>query len=111
MKTLTLFLTLLFLFIGCSDNPTEPPTLIEKFDAVGTMVYLDFSLGFYGILTNDSIKYLPLDLEEKFMINNLKIKFNFTIPKYSANTIVMWGKPIYITKIKKVECNPYPHDK
>ena len=96
------YLLILFaiIIIGCS-NPAEPQKL-EPLDNIGTIIYKDFSLGFYGIVTDDSINYLPLDLEDRFMKDGIKISFNFSKPKYGVDTIVMWGEPIYITKMRRI---------
>lgn len=97
MKLLTI-VTLLIIITGCSKSPLSPDYL-EDFDACGTIIYKDFELGFYGIVTNDSIKYYPLNLDSKYMKDGLHIKFNFYIKP--TNTIVMWGMPITITKMTR----------
>jgi hypothetical protein len=91
-------------FCGCK-LPTainlDKESKVSKYDAHGTIIYNDFSLGFYGIITDDSLKYLPLKLKKQFMKDGLKVKFNFNKPKKLIHTTIMWGTPIYITKIKK----------
>jgi hypothetical protein len=96
MKRLLMLFAMLI--IGCS-NPAEPRKL-EPLDNIGTIIFQDISGGFYGIVTDDSINYFPLDLEKRFMRDGMRISFNFSKPKYRVDTIVMWGEPIYITDIR-----------
>jgi len=93
-----IFLILLCLLFFACPIPTKP----VLFDNIGTVVYKDFSMGFYGIITDDSTRYFPFNLKKRFMKNGMRITFNFTISK-EQNTIVMWGTAINITRIKKIK--------
>jgi len=87
---------LLFLF-SCSGI-YEPTKNDYQYMENGVVVYNNFSGGFYGIISNDSICYFPLNLSSQYKKNGTKIMFDYQYKKYQ-NTTVMWGIPITITKI------------
>ena len=77
----TRFLTvvsLLVLFVGCShitavepfvdDNVTGPFVLID-----GKVTYVSLEGGFWAILGNDNTTYEPMNLPERFQIENLEV--------------------------------------
>ena len=68
---------------------------------IGTIKYIQLEGGFYGIVTEKGEKYLPINLKEEFKEDGLRIWFKAR-PKKVA-TIQMWGKPIEILEIRKVE--------
>ena len=43
----------------------------------GTVTYLGFEGGFYGIVTENDKHLDPINLEDSLKIDNLKIKFNY----------------------------------
>ena len=69
--------------------------------ATGTVKYIPLEGGFYGIESEKGEKYLPLNLPDKFKKDGLKVWFKAKPKKGAA--IQMWGKPVEILEIKKVE--------
>ena len=72
------------------------------FTARGTVRYIPLEGGFYGIIADGGKKYLPLNLPEKYRHDGLRVCFRANLRKDVA-TISMWGEPIEILEIKKVE--------
>ena len=72
------------------------------FTARGIIRYIPLEGGFYGIITDDEKKYLPLNLPEKYKHDGLRVWFKAKLRK-DATTIYMWRKPIEILKIKKIK--------
>jgi len=73
----------------------------EVISANGTIEYIPLEGGFYGIVTDEGEKYLPLNLPEEFKKDGLRIWFKAKPKKIATNQI--WGKPIEILEIKLIE--------
>ena len=58
--------------------------------------------GFYGIITDDGKKYLPLNLPERYRHDRLRVWFKAKLRR-NVTTIYMWGEPIEILKIKRIK--------
>jgi len=94
-------LAILFLsafLTGCNFQKTSEKEVIS---ANGTIKYISLEGGFYGIVTEKGEKFLPLNLKEEFKKDGLKVWFKAK-PKKVA-TIQMWGKPIEILEIEKLD--------
>ncbi|RLE68274.1 MAG: hypothetical protein DRJ45_08205, partial [Thermoprotei archaeon] len=94
---LGIFLFSAFLFTLKFQKNSEK----EVICANGTIKYIHLEGGFYGIETEKGEKYLPLNLPDEFKRNGLRIWFKAKPRKVA--TIHMWGKPIEILEIKKLE--------
>jgi hypothetical protein len=56
--------------------------------------------GFWGIITDNDEKLNPINLDDEFKVDGLRVKLNFKeIEDY--NGIYMWGTAIEITNIKE----------
>jgi inhibitor of cysteine peptidase len=75
----------------------------EKFfTATGTVVFVKLEGGFFGIITDNGNRYVPINLRKEFQKDGLKIKFEAQLrPELSG--IHMWGKYIEITNIVSME--------
>ena len=80
---------------GCTDGGADNPDAVS---GTGTVVYNDLEGGFYGILTDDGTRYLPLNLPDAFAEDNLAITFT-GIPREEVATIQQWGIPLELTEI------------
>ena len=65
----------------------------------GTIEFLDFEGGFYGIISDDGEHYDPIDLDEEFRVHSLRIYFEAEILE-NVCTFHMWGKPVSLLKIQ-----------
>ncbi|RJS90857.1 hypothetical protein CW705_05065 [Candidatus Bathyarchaeota archaeon] len=72
------------------------------FTARGTIRYIPLEGGFYGIITDDGKKYLPLNLPERYRHDRLRVWFKAKLRR-NVTTIYMWGEPIEILKIKRIK--------
>ena len=68
----------------------------------GTVTFVDLEGGFYGIAADDGTKYLPLNLDPKFRVNNLRVAFDKEIVK-NVSTIQQWGTPVNLTFIEEIQ--------
>jgi len=63
----------------------------------GVVTYIDLVGGFYGIIAEDGRQYLPLNLDEGFEVDGLKVSFE--AEPQDVATIYMWGEPVEIVAI------------
>jgi hypothetical protein len=97
MKKIALvFISLLLM--SCPDNTTGEDEILSS---VGTVTYLDFEGGFYGIVTDDQEHHDPINLDEKFKNEGERIFYSYKIRKDSLS-FHMWGNIIEITNISLV---------
>jgi len=67
----------------------------------GTITYLDFEGGFYGIVADDGEHYDPINLPSEFKEDGLRVMFIGKI-REDLGSFHMWGKIIELTSIKKL---------
>ncbi|WP_153015940.1 hypothetical protein [Methanofollis ethanolicus] len=75
----------------------ETPT--AAITGTGTVTYIDLEGGFYGIVADDGMRYLPMDLDPAFEQDNLSV--TFTVEKVDVVTIQQWGTPVKVISIEK----------
>lgn len=75
----------------------------------GTIVYHEIEGGFYGIEADDGKKYNPVNLDESFRKDGLRVKFDAKLKKGMVG-IHMWGEYVQILKIEKLSAER-PEDK
>ncbi len=80
--------------------PRTPNTTDAQMQT-GTIRYLDFEGGFYGIVADNGEKYDPLNLPKEYKTDRLRVKFQVREKKDMAG-IHMWGKIVEILKIEKL---------
>ncbi len=68
----------------------------------GTIRYISLEGGFYGIISDDGKKYLPVHLDQEFKTDGLRVAFRLRI-RTDVMTIYMWGTPVEVISLKKVE--------
>jgi len=67
----------------------------------GTVKYLDLELGFYGIFSDDGEHYDPVNLDEEFKVDGLRVRFTAKILE-SQFSFHMWGKLVSIIYVQKL---------
>jgi hypothetical protein len=73
------------------DEPKQTLTM------TGTIQYIDLEGGFFGIAGDDGEKYLPINLEEAFRKDGLRVRFEAR-PE-DVMTIYQWGTPVRLLSI------------
>ena len=75
-------------------------TLNEEYIFInGTIKYIPLEGGFYGIIADDGKKYDPINLDQNFATDGLKVKVKAKILK-DVVSFHMWGEIIKIIKIE-----------
>ena len=67
---------------------------------LGTVTYLTFEGGFYGIVADDGKHYDPANLSPEYRIEGLRIYFQGE--KLDVLTYHMWGTPIKLANIQRI---------
>lgn len=73
--------------------------LSDQISASGTVRYIGIEGGFFGIITPDGRKYLPLNLPIEFQVDGMPVTFTAR-EKPDAATTAMWGKPVELDSIE-----------
>jgi hypothetical protein len=82
------------------DADLPPPEDIVS--GLGTVRYVELEGGFYGIVADDSTRYLPQDLGTDYREDGLRVRFRAAVQD-SAMTMEMWGTPVEMLDILRVE--------
>lgn len=69
--------------------------------AQGTVKYVGIEGGFYGIVSDDSGHYDPINLPLEFQTDGLRIRFAANI-RYDRVSSHMWGKIIELISIEEL---------
>lgn len=67
----------------------------------GIITYIELEGGFYGIIADSGERYFPVNLEQQYKINDLKVRIEGKIRK-NVMTTTMWGTPLEILKIERL---------
>ncbi len=79
-----------------TETPPADDPLIRT---TGKMVYLDLEGGFWGIEADDGRKFDPLELDEKFHKEGLRVVFE-AVPNTDMMSTRMWGTLVELRKIE-----------
>ncbi len=83
--------------------PEEPENGEEEVvSGVGTITFVDLEGGFYGIVTDAGDSYLPINLDEDYEEDGLRVDFIGEVVEDHVD-IYMWGIPIELMGIHVVE--------
>lgn len=97
MLRLFTLLLISMLAIGCrsthdADDAPDPDDVIS---GTGTVRYIDLEGGFYGIVADDSTRYLPDGLDASLQQDGLRVRFRAQ-RREDVMTAQMWGRPVRI---------------
>lgn len=89
----------LFVLIGtfALSTPSSKDGLIH---GTGTVVYLSFEGGFYGIVADDGKKYDPINMPEEFKVDGLRVRFTANLTNYAS--FHMWGYVVELFFIERL---------
>lgn len=82
-------------------NPALEPKVDTSNMTTGTIKYLSFEGGFYGIVADNGKRYDPINLPKEYRQDGLRVGFQ-AIEMKGMVSIRMWGTIIKITKITKL---------
>lgn len=67
----------------------------------GTVVYLSFEGGFYGIKGDDGRNYDPVNLPQEFRVDGVRVRIEVK-ELNGLTSIHMWGIPVELVHIQKL---------
>ena len=73
----------------------------DTFSVTGTVVFLSFEGGFYGIKGDDGRNYDPVNFPEEFRKEGLRIRFEAKARRDQAS-FHMWGMIVEIIHVQKL---------
>ena len=108
---LGLLVLVVFVTTGCSTKPpaedvtpTPPPESSDEnlISGIGTILYQDLEGGFFGLVADDGSKYDPLNLDEAFKQDSLRVRFRAR-RRTGVMTIRMWGQPVESLDMTRID--------
>jgi hypothetical protein len=87
---------LVMAFWGACESPAGPDR-----QSTGTVKFLSFEGGFYGIVADNGAEYDPLNLPAGFAVDGLRVRFEGKERPDKAS-LHMWGIVFEITKIERL---------
>lgn len=72
----------------------------ELIHAKGTVKYLAFEGGFYGIVSDNGRNYDPVSMPQEFKIDGLRVRFSAEFTNYLS--FHMWGIVVKLVSIEKL---------
>lgn len=99
MRIFRIVVFMMFIFsiiLSCSSTQTN-----EIVEGVGTIVYLDFEGGFFGIITDDSSCYDPINLSAQFEDDGLRVIFKAKT-RPDLGSYHMWGTIVELIYIREL---------
>lgn len=95
-KTIIIFLLPLLLTVGCILDSGD-----DTIRAKGTVTFIDFEGGFYGIVSDDGKRYDPVNLADMFQTDSLRVQFEARERK-DLNNYHQWGILVEILEMHKL---------
>ncbi|MET1255782.1 hypothetical protein [Aliikangiella maris] len=89
------------------QNSSETSDMQPVLNLQGTVKYFSHEGGFFGIITQDGEKLLPINLAEEFKQDNAHIQFNGE-KATDVMTVYQWGTPFRVNKAKLIEAGTPP---
>jgi hypothetical protein len=84
--------------IGASAVSTQFTINDGLIHGKGTVIYLSFEGGFYGIVGDDGKNYDPINMPQEFKVDGLRVQFTANLTNYLS--FHMWG---YVVKLFSIE--------
>jgi len=100
-SVVVVFLLISLVFVISAIKEKEKEDAGDMVTGTGTVIYMSMEGGFYGILSDDGEHYDPVNLEQEFKVDGLRVSFEAKILR-NYGSIHMWGRIISILKIQRL---------
>ncbi len=75
----------------------------NEIQGTGEIVWNNFEGGFFGIIDQGGTRYYPLNpLDEELQVDGTAVRFVLSL-KPGVMTTVMWGMPVSVISIEKID--------
>jgi hypothetical protein len=101
LLAIIMMIGVVFVLIGISALLTQFANNDGLIHGTGTVRYLSFEGGFYGIVGDDGEHYDPLNMPQEFRVDGLRVQFTANLTDYVS--FHMWG---HIVKLISIEKSP-----
>jgi len=91
-------ISLVFVLTGACISSYSVCGAQDEISFLAEVKWISLEGGFFGLVTEDGRKFLPLNLPEEFKKKGLKVRVKGNIKKDIA-TVQMWGMPFEIREI------------
>lgn len=88
-----------FIVVGASGLATQNRNL-NLVHGTGTVKYLSFEGGFYGIVGDDGKHYDPINMPQEFKVEGLRVWLTANITDYMS--FHMWGYVVELISIERL---------
>jgi hypothetical protein len=85
--------------IGASALVTQLVNNDGLIHGKGTVKYLGFEGGFYGIVGDNGKNYDPINMPQEFKVEGLRVHFTANLTEH--NTFHMWGYGVELLSIER----------
>lgn len=99
MRVLWIILLLGAALTACTSM--QQNTRGDIVEGTGTINHIELEGGFYGIVTEDGRQFDPIDLDESFKEDGLRVRFRAQTVEGVAS-IHMWGTLVEIITIERI---------
>lgn len=99
MRILVVLFSFSLLCIGCSSTQRNGDG--DILEGTGTVQYIELEGGFYGIVGDDGRQYDPVDLDEAYKEDGLRVHFRARTVEDMAS-IRMWGTIVNLVSIERI---------
>jgi len=87
--------------ISILSNSSDGPSDGHVVYGTGTIVFLSFEGGFYGIVSDDGKHYDPINLDGAFQVDGLRVRFKARIME-GWLSFHMWGEIVSVVTIERL---------
>lgn len=100
--------TLSLVMIGCATADRPPGGQMaegddeEVIEGSGTVRFVDLEGGFYGIVDEDGTQYDPINLEDEFKEDGLRVQYQLRVREDMVG-VHMWGTYVEVLAIDRSE--------
>ncbi len=84
------------------SEATPPAPAPNRIRAIGTVRYQNLEGGFWGIVSDDGVRYDPMGLDAQFQQEGLRVRFE-AVPETDRMSTRMWGVMVTLTAIEPVK--------
>jgi parallel beta-helix repeat protein len=94
-----------FVLTGASALSTQFTNDDGLIHGLGTVKYLSFEGGFYGIVGDDSKNYDPINMPQEFKVDDLRVQFTANLTHYAS--VHLWGHVVNLFSIERLSGTIY----
>ena len=100
LVVIVMIIGVVFVLTGASALPTQFTNDDGLIHGLGTVKYLSFEGGFYGIVGDDGKNYDPINMPQEFKVDDLRVQFTANLTHYAS--VHLWGYVVNLFSIERL---------